>query len=653
MADIRRWGGFLAVLLSVVMAFALTAGHFPLTQAAPQPERVRVFIGFSKTPGASEEALVRAFGGDIRHTYHLIPAISAELPEPAVSNLLSRAEVTLIEPVIKAYHSGDYQTELDDTWGVKRVGAGTPHGDGYFGEGVKVAVIDSGIDYSHPEFSGIYKGGYDFAEDNEDPMDYSGHGTHVAGTIAAARDGVGVVGVSPGVEIYALKVFPDEGGAASYDDVVAAVEWAVDNEIQMTNNSYVSADDPGALVKNAFDNAYAAGVLHVAAAGNAGTIGGGGDNVEYPARWDSVIAVAASNKNDARASFSSTGPNVELIAPGVDILSTVPMAPYAEGIVVDGVDYEAQALLGSGIGSITGPLVDCGEGKVDDIPADLPAGDWIALIERRGNITFAEKVKNVMDAGAAAAVITNNDEGEPDDTGIFTLGAGTWIPAVSVSYNSGVGIRAGSLDEGTVTVTREGYATQSGTSMASPHAAGVAALVWSIDPNLTNLQIREVLQNTTEDLGLSWNHQGHGLVRADLAMASVMSLRLTLYGMDFGMVMAGRSATLEDVPILEVIGPNITHLSVSVSEIESEEGAPWSWGDGLDEDTVKLEITITDGPWTGTITISEAGEHVFFDGPSVPQGLYTGNVTLTAGPQKSAALSEQMSIVLAYIATVD
>jgi len=289
--------------------------------------RVPVLIGFKSTPGPAEAALVQGLGGEVRHSYTLIAAIAASLPEAAIDALLQNPKVTVVEPdvPITLY---DYAAELDNTWGVKRIGAGEVHADSNLGTGVKVAVIDTGIDYTHPELSAQYAGGYDFVNDDDDPMDDNGHGTHVAGTVAAARDGTGVVGVAPDVELYGLKVL-GAGGGGSFSDVIAALEWCVNNGIQITNNSYGSSTDPGTLVKEAFDNAYAAGVLHVAAAGNEGNPGGRNDCVGYPARYGSVIAVAATTSNDTRASYSSTGPDLELAAPGSSINSTVPGGGYA------------------------------------------------------------------------------------------------------------------------------------------------------------------------------------------------------------------------------------------------------------------------------------------------------------------------------------
>ena len=102
--------------------------------------------------------------------------------------------------------------ELDNTWGVKRIGAGIVHDGGNEGLGVKVAIIDSGIDYTHPDLNGNFAGGHDFVNGDTDPMDDNGHGTHVAGSAGAEDNSSGVVGVAPQAQLYALKVLSSAGG---------------------------------------------------------------------------------------------------------------------------------------------------------------------------------------------------------------------------------------------------------------------------------------------------------------------------------------------------------------------------------------------------------------------------------------------------------
>ncbi len=325
--------GFSASPLAADQAVGVSHGegkHLGVKLTGNPSTRHKVLIGFKITPGSAEEAIVTSLGGKTKYTYHLVPAIAATIPESAIEGLLRNPNVTHIDPDVKV-HALD--PELDAAWGVKRIGAGAVHDLGNKGAGVKVAIIDTGIDYTHPDLSANYAGGKNFVTSSfycsytgDDPMDDYGHGTHVAGTVAARNDNYGVVGAAPEARLYALKVL-DCLGSGDFSDVIAALQWSVDNGMQVTNNSYGSDGDPGLTVKSAFDNAYNAGVLHVAAAGNSGNASGTGDNVGYPARYDSVIAVAATDANNARASFSSTGSAVELAAPGVAIYSTCP--PYS------------------------------------------------------------------------------------------------------------------------------------------------------------------------------------------------------------------------------------------------------------------------------------------------------------------------------------
>ena len=316
------------ILTTMVVVVALLVGAVgvgPLaSETANASQKVDVLIGFNQTPGASEQALVRAFGGEISHSYHLVPAIAASVPTGALNGLRNHPLITVVEPDGLFYA---IDAELDNTWGVKHIGAGDVHTNGNTGAGIKVAVIDSGIDYTHPELAANYVGGYDFVNNDIDPMDDNGHGTHVSGTVAAVKKSAGVVGAAPDASLYGLKVLGADG-SGSFSSVISALQWATDNGIKITNNSYGSSGNPGTLVEEAFNNSATAGILHVAAAGNSGNCGGKGNNVGYPARYASVVAVAATNQSDVRPCFSSTGPDVELSAPGVSIKSTIPGGGY-------------------------------------------------------------------------------------------------------------------------------------------------------------------------------------------------------------------------------------------------------------------------------------------------------------------------------------
>lgn len=312
-------------LTVVVLHFVFAA---QLIEAAP-PGKVDVLIGFKNPPGQNDQAFIRAQGGKVKHSYTLIPSIAATVPQQALIVLANNPNVLIIEPDVEI-QAISYVDEIALTWGVDRIEADYAHlrTSPITGELVKVAVIDTGIDTDHPDLETNYYGGSDFVNGDSDPEDDNGHGTHCAGTIAGVANGVGVVGVAPLAEIYALKVL-DENGSGSFSSVIAALQWCVENGIDVTSNSYSSSQDPGTQVAAAFANANQAGVLSIAAAGNRGNIRGNGNNVGYPAAYDDVVAVAATDQSDNRAYFSSTGPAVEVSAPGYQVPSTYLSGQYA------------------------------------------------------------------------------------------------------------------------------------------------------------------------------------------------------------------------------------------------------------------------------------------------------------------------------------
>ena len=337
-------------ILGLALLLALPVGA-PVSFAAVKPQNdnlTRVLIAFDKPVGASEQALVRAYGGKIKYSYSIVNAIAAQVPESALSGLSRNPHVTSVEADDMVYA---VDTEIDNSWGVQHIQAGDAHATPYSnkGAGVEIGIIDSGVNYLHPDLNDNFDPlnlGYDFYYYDYDPMDVYGHGTHVAGTACAEDNDIGsvdpklgVVGVAPECNLYSLRVL-NEDGVGYWSDIIAAVEWSTGATMQIENvftgdmltvqglkldviNLSLGKDrDPGSTVKQAFDNAEAQGVVIVAAAGNSGTMNGKGNNVIYPAKYDSVIAVAATDSNDNRASFSSTGDKVEIAAPGVNVYST-------------------------------------------------------------------------------------------------------------------------------------------------------------------------------------------------------------------------------------------------------------------------------------------------------------------------------------------
>ncbi len=190
--------------------------------------------------------------------------------------------------------------------------------------GVSIAIVDTGIDYTHPDLAGKVTLGPDFGSGDSDPLDTDGHGTHVAGIAAAILgNGAGGAGVCPACQLMAIKVFPDGSGSALDFDVAQGIIWAADNGADVIN---LSLGGPGAstTLRDAVDYAWSHGVVVVAAAGNSGD-----GTTSYPAAYPNAIAVAATTSSDTRASFSTYGSWVDIAAPGVAILSTIPGGGYA------------------------------------------------------------------------------------------------------------------------------------------------------------------------------------------------------------------------------------------------------------------------------------------------------------------------------------
>ena len=200
-------------------------------------------------------------------------------------------------------------------WGVQRVGAPQAWSRTQ-GAGASVAVIDTGIDASHPDLAGQVAGGVNILDPKhpDNWKDDEGHGTHVSGTIAASGRNGGLAGVAPMAKLYAVKVL-DKDGNGNYSDVIAGIEWAMNHGIKIANMS-LGADEGSEPLHRAVQAALAKGMVIIAAAGNTG------GPVGFPGAYPETIAVGASDSADHVAPFSSRGPEVAYIAPGVDITST-------------------------------------------------------------------------------------------------------------------------------------------------------------------------------------------------------------------------------------------------------------------------------------------------------------------------------------------
>lgn len=262
--------------------------------------------------------VVQSFGGRIVRSLPIADAVVAVLPseEARVRLLARRPEVNSVEEDYSVALCGAEPQKNDEVpWGVARVEA--PDSWSYAtGDGVKVGVIDTGADLGHPDLRPNLRGGINLVRRGRPPWDDTGHGTHVTGIIAAAKNGLGVVGVAPRAHLYVVKAF-DAWGYGRLSAVLEGLQWCVEQKMQVINLSFGMTRESMALAR-AVGKAYAAGVVMVAAAGNLGRA----DSVVFPARYPEVIAVSALSKDGKLAAFSSFGPEVDLIAPGEEILST-------------------------------------------------------------------------------------------------------------------------------------------------------------------------------------------------------------------------------------------------------------------------------------------------------------------------------------------
>ena len=381
----------------------------PVDQAfgeLPEGTAEGYLVGFKNIP---DHALIQGAGGRVIHTFNNFPVMHIQLPEQALEGLRRAPGIDFIErnyswSIFRDYADycpGDHLVCAEgqiNTFHISRIGGQSAWFSGATGKGIRLAVLDTGIDGDHKDLQpNLASDGFTVIRTGAPTrrhwlFDPNGHGTHVAGTAGAGGVLHGsfnaLLGVAPEVSLVSVRVLQGNG-SGSWADIAAGIDWCIDqnNNIDIINMS-LGDNQSSSTLELAVQNAWDAGLLIVSSAGNSGNEAGDADEYRYPAAYDQVIAVAAaSNQVDSRASFSTTGPYVELIAPGQHVFST----------------------------------------HINDY----------------------------------------------------------------------------------------GYHYMNGTSMAAPHVAGVAALVWAANPSLSNQQVRNLLSDHAECLNIPFNHQGHGLVRAD------------------------------------------------------------------------------------------------------------------------------------------
>jgi subtilisin family serine protease len=533
----------------------------------------------------------------IKHEYKTaFNGVSMTLPGMAVEELLHSGTVKRIwsDVQVQLELPSEDQLKIKPKMAdsIPQIGVDKLHAENITGKGIKVGVLDTGVDYSHPDLAAAYKGyraesgvdpkgvdpstvkGWDFVNNDADPMEttykdwkatnnpefhpvtggafYTSHGTHVSGTIAAGKNNpvdYAVKGVAPDVDLYAYKVLGPYGSGTT-EGVLAGIDKAVQDGMDVINLSLgASINDPLYPTSVAINNAMLSGVVSVVAAGNAGpnekTLGSPGASAFG-------ITVGASDAAISIPTFSASSGNKSFES----------MKLLGKNFTDDLTSYEG----------LTFPVVYAGLGKPEEL---TNVSGKIALIER-GELTFDAKILNAKNAGAAAVIIFNNVDGEiPAYLGESIK----YIPAFQLSKADGEYLKgqtaltfnqlsnvktegdtlADFSSRGPVNsnydikpdLTAPGvsifstypefvnnpadgvdyssaYARISGTSMATPHIAGVAALMLQQNPDMDPFAVKTALMNTADDLKNDYSvfEVGAGRVDAYQAVHSNVSLQV-------------------------------------------------------------------------------------------------------------------------------
>lgn len=345
--EIMKRGLFLVIKIFFILVLLLTFSS-PLIDAtqSQHPRKIVVFKEWFDNE-ADQDALLRNSGAvKIKHL-RLINGTAAYLHSQAEKGLKGRNEVSRIDEDLTINALDELsmakpkppQPLEEITWGIVRIYAELAW-EKTTGSPIKVAILDTGIDLDHPDLEGNIKGNVNLIKPNKSGDDDKGHGTHVAGIVAALDNDIGVIGIGPDISLYAVKVL-DKKGRGWLSDLIDGLNWCINNEMQVINMSFGSLRDNESF-HEAIIETYEAGITQIASAGNNGEYGGA---IEYPAKYPETIAVSAMDQYENFASFSSFGPEIDLIAPGVDIKSaykrdayetlsgTSMSAPHVAGVV--------------------------------------------------------------------------------------------------------------------------------------------------------------------------------------------------------------------------------------------------------------------------------------------------------------------------------
>ncbi|MGG4451228.1 Ig-like domain-containing protein [Brevibacillus porteri] len=302
---IRSISSFNVFLLLALLFLQLVPEH-----AIASAQSKTYLIGFKENKKAKVRAIQRSSVQQLS-----TKVMVAQLTESEMEVMSQDENVAYIEEDSEIELAETNLTEKQEIpWGIAHIKANQAHEKNYKGQNIKIGIIDTGIS-NHEDLQ--VKGGISYVEGKSDFDDEHGHGTAVAGVIAGKDNDVGIVGVAPEAEIYAIRVL-DEKGHGAYSSMIQGIEWAIQNDMNIVSISAGGKIDSRAL-HDQIKRANQQGILVIASAGNRGM---GEDTQLYPAKYPETLSIGAIDQDNQRADFSSVGSGLDLMAPGVDILST-------------------------------------------------------------------------------------------------------------------------------------------------------------------------------------------------------------------------------------------------------------------------------------------------------------------------------------------
>lgn len=312
----------IAILLALILMISTTLiPSYMVSNNATE----RLIVLYEDEVFVSRAATALARAGVLVEPFNIINGMVVHANERAILNITEGMGIVSIEPDQEVYALVKPTKPIDPVvvlpqkmdWGIDALGANDVW-NSFRGNGIDVAVIDTGIDLDHPDLRVLP--GVTYVLRTRSADDDNGHGTHVAGIIAALDNTIGVVGVAPNANLYPVKVLNSKG-SGYLSDVVKGIEWAIGNQMDVINMS-LGADSGSSAMETVLEAAESAGIITVAAAGNDGAA------VDYPGAYDSTLAVGAVDVSLKLAYFSSIGPQVDIVGPGVNVYSTYKGGTY-------------------------------------------------------------------------------------------------------------------------------------------------------------------------------------------------------------------------------------------------------------------------------------------------------------------------------------